>query len=741
MTQLYLIILLLFINNILLAEQCEPNNIVVNPDDTVWQNWFQTAEKYQSLEQYHNAIQTYNQALQKTSNPTKQAITLGSLGNACFMIGKTDKATKLLEKSLRQLEKLGTDLYATAIVLNNLGNLYTSKNEYNKAIACYEKSINLATQTDNKLLAIKAKLNFVQTALKDSSQLPIVKIVLLELLEQINTIKQAQIEIRLRLSRLMRQTYLVQPDYAEFKLKAFTILTEARQLAHEKQDAWGESQALGYLGQLYFDAGRYQEALQITNKAIMLADDDKFSHNTEILTYYWNWQIGKILKQQGKNSEAIAAYRQAVNELWSPSLRYDLAKIYRVYGSSFREQVGSLFLEFIDLLLKQADFLTRKDEQQIYFKEALDTLENLKAAELFDYFQAECVIDGKLDTAKIDSKLDITKVNEGEVVLYPIIFTNRIEILLYKSNEIIHVSSYIQKSDLDTKVLKFFDSLSRNDLVEKVEKYAEILYGILIRPIQNKLIDIETLIFVPDGKLRTIPIAALYDGNKYLIEKYAIVTVPSLTLRLPDTQSNYKYMLLASYSSIESNNPLPFLKTGVDNIENLFNKYGQTKHLSEQDFDKQHLTYNLETTNYSHIHIASHASFEANIEDSYLLIAKEKLPLNDLYQLLLLNRTHDSAINLIILHACETAQGDERAALGLGGLAHRAGIHSAVASLWTADDKFTSQFMPIFYEKLLQQNLSKAEALQQAQQRMWEIDSKYKNPTYWAAFILIGNWL
>jgi len=719
------ILLLILISNPLIA--AEPNcqfasNITIDADKIVWQQLIQQAEQYQRLEDYATSIEILHNALTKISNPTEQAITLGSLGQACFMLGKTESAITLLEASINTFPK--------ATTLNNLGNVYATYSENKKiakALVYYKQSADLATKTGNRLLAIKAQLNFVQTALKDTSQLPIVKTVLLELLKQIHTIKQDQIKVRLRLGRLMRQTYLIQPAYVEFKLKAFTILTEARQLAHEKQDTWAESQALGYLGQLYFDAGRYQEALQAIHNAILLADDDKFSHNAEILTYYWQWQIGKILKQQGKNSEALAAYRQAVNELWSPSLRYDLAKIYRIYGSSFRQQVDNLFLEFIDLLLKHADSLAEKDEQQIYFKKALDTLENLKAAELFDYFQAECML---------DDQLDITILNEGEAVLYPIIFADRIEILLYKSNEIIHVSSYIKKSELDKEITTFLDLISHLDPINKINEQAKILYDLLISPIQNKLNDIETLIFVPDGKLRTIPIAVLYDGNQYLIEKYAIATLPGLTLRLPKNTNNIEpKILLAGYSKAFGNfEALPKAKEELNSIEKLFK---QSEKLLDSDFDKEKFKNKL-TLN-SHIHIASHAKFGGKIENTSILFAEGTVSLNEFNNILLLNRTHDSATQLITLSACETAQGDERAALGLGGIAYYAGINSAVASLWNAKSNFTSQFMPIFYKKLLQYP-SKAEALQQAQMEMWKKKPVYKEPIYWAAFILIGNW-
>jgi len=761
---------------------CHVERHQTDVDEKAWFPLFQQAEQCQRLEDYTTSIAILQQALTKTADPIHQAMSLGSLGYACFMSGETEQAAELLKQSLTVFAKAtAKDSKAKAldasiaITLNNLGNVYATysgQNQIDEALGYYQQSVDLATQAGNPLLAIKAKLNFVQTDLQNSSQLPALKQILLDVFASVQIIKspQAKIEVLLRLGRLMRQTYLAQPAYAPaLRLKAFEALVEARQLAHQHHDNWGKSQALGYLGQLYFDEGRYQEALQATRAAIFLADDDQFSHNAEILPYFWHWQIGKIYQAQGQNAQAILAYRQAINDLWSPSLRYELATIYRIYGSSFRQQVGSLFLEFIDLLLKQAYSPTEEQERvcqrprpkkedqsnipkqeplnlnakEICLTEAQATLENLKAAELFDYFQAECVIEGQLDIATVSVRVKTA-------VLYPIIFADRLEILLHKPHQIVHVSILYPKSVLEREITTFFDAMARRFEIEEVKAYAKNLHDILIRPIQHELRDIETLVFVPDGKLRTIPIAALYDGSHYLVEKYAIAVVPGLTLKLPSeaqTQPTDPRMLLAGYSkeyqgAKVSFNPLKSVELELNKINKQFQKYGPSEILLDNEFTQRQFEHQLRLTPYSHIHIASHASFGADIKNTFLLVANKRLPLNEFDQLLLLNRTHDFPTHLMTLSACETAKGDERAALGLGGIAHRAGIHSAIASLWKAKDEFASLFMPIFYDELWK-NSSKAKALQQAQQRILNLTNKdqqiYKEPHYWATFILIGN--
>ncbi|MEL6502431.1 MAG: CHAT domain-containing protein, partial [Cyanobacteria bacterium J06623_1] len=100
-------------------------------------------------------------------------------------------------------------------------------------------------------------------------------------------------------------------------------------------------------------------------------------------------------------------------------------------------------------------------------------------------------------------------------------------------------------------------------------------------------------------------------------------------------------------------------------------------------------------------------------------------------------------IELLVLSACNTAQGDNEAILGLAGVAVRAGARSTIATLWSADDEATANLMGKFYTNLSQDNeISKARALRQAQlQLLAESDSQYRHPFYWAPFVLVGNWL
>ena len=113
--------------------------------------------------------------------------------------------------------------------------------------------------------------------------------------------------------------------------------------------------------------------------------------------------------------------------------------------------------------------------------------------------------------------------------------------------------------------------------------------------------------------------------------------------------------------------------------------------------------------------------------------------MNTLEYLMSLGKYRNHQVDLLTLSACQTALGNERAALGLAGVAVKAGVRSAVATLWNVDDEATSLAIRELYRQLRKDGMSKAKALQNAQ-KMLLSQRKYWHPLYWAPFLLIGNW-
>jgi CHAT domain-containing protein len=164
--------------------------------------------------------------------------------------------------------------------------------------------------------------------------------------------------------------------------------------------------------------------------------------------------------------------------------------------------------------------------------------------------------------------------------------------------------------------------------------------------------------------------------------------------------------------------------------------------LLNQEFTTQRLQFQVNARPFSVIHLATHGEFSANPDQTFILAWDRKIKVNELNTLLRArDEQREEPIELLVLSACETAAGDRRAALGIAGIAVRAGARSTLASLWSVNDASTALLMGEFYRAIGDSQMTKAEALRQAQLMLLK-DSYYgPRPYYWAPYILLGNWL
>jgi CHAT domain-containing protein len=267
------------------------------------------------------------------------------------------------------------------------------------------------------------------------------------------------------------------------------------------------------------------------------------------------------------------------------------------------------------------------------------------------------------------------------------------------------------------------------------------LYTWLIRPLEAALASasVQTLVFVPDGPLRTFPLAALYDGTQFLIRKYAVAITPGLDVVEPRPLSGNRLRVLVAGVSVavQDRPPLPHV---VTELEELRRRYDATI-LHNQNFSLPNLEAALRAREYDVVHIASHGQFASNVNDSHVLMYEGKLTLDQLERVISRLRLRDKPLGLLTLSACETALGDDdRAALGLAGIAIKAGASSALATLWQVNDAATSLLITAFYRHLQQPMVSRAVALQRAQIELLD-HPDYQDPFFWAGLLLINNWL
>lgn len=300
---------------------------------------------------------------------------------------------------------------------------------------------------------------------------------------------------------------------------------------------------------------------------------------------------------------------------------------------------------------------------------------------------------------------------------------------------------------------------------------AHQLYQWIIEPYEADYLQpegIDTLLFCLGKGVRGIPLTALYNGEQYLIETYSVSRIPAFNLIQTDYHPLEKRRILAmGASEFATQEPLPAVPTelsmilwALDTSRRMADQWdGQT--LLNHDFTIAALQEQVETTAFDVVHLATHAEFRPGSPDqSYIQFWEQQLGLNQTSMV----GWDWPPLELLVLSACRTALGDDTAELGFAGLALKAGVKSALASLWYVSDFGTLALMSDFYQHL-GVTTTKAEALRQAQLNMLhgnvrvednqlilsgeQIDlppelrntsvEDLSHPFYWAGFTLISS--
>jgi len=689
------------------------------------------ANAYLSMGQGYKAINTLKSALglaDESGDKRLAAQVAGSLGTAYLLANRVDEARALLEKAAAA-ERADGRPGSAAVTGNNLGSLLASQGESDAAIAVFQQAISDAKAAGNAALAAKGRVNIARVLVESKRE----KEALVEL-DRVTSEAKAlpashdkayvQISIGQLYSRLAGR-----PGFETDKLdqRAYQTLNEAAAVAKSVDDDRGMSFAYGYLGALYEQEGRAEDAMKYTNMALQRLQQIEAPE----IRYRWEWQEARLLQAEGNADAAINAYQRAVSDL--QSIRPELMAGYMGRRGDFREETGQLYLGLADLLLKRAATHAGTPAGEADLREVRATVELLKGAELADYFQDDCVAALKAKTTGIDS------LGEHTAAIYPIILPDRLEILVSLPDGMKRYSVPVGAAELNEGV-NSFRALLEKRTTNQYRRGAMKIHAWLIQPLEKDLQaqNIDTLVFVPDGALRTIPLAALYDGEDFLVARYAVATIPGLTLTDPRPLPREDIQLLAAglTDSVQGFPPLPNVGPEIEQIHALYD--GMV--LENTRFTLANFEKDLGEKPYSIVHVASHGKFQKEASDTFLLTYDGKLSMDTLQGNMASTTYRDQPVELLTLSACQTAVGDDKAALGLGGVAVKAGARSALATLWYINDQASSILITDFYEDLKKPGVSKAKALQQAQLKLLK-DHRYDHPSYWSPFLLIGNWL
>ncbi|MGI0483787.1 CHAT domain-containing protein [Pantanalinema rosaneae CENA516] len=694
------------------------------------------AQAWQTLGQYRRArtlLEQINTRWQTLPDSALKAQSLESLGVTLLRIGDLSASYKTLQSSLAISQALNLDVSRTLLAL---GNVARGKKDHQiadpatteSAIVFYQQA---AAAASNPLIRLQARLNlfslFVDGGqfLQATPLLPEIQSLLTELPPSRATV-YAQVNLADSLIKMGWR----EPTLSTMSTPAAIapLLANAVQQARSLHDSRAEAYALGQLGHLYELSQQWLEAERVTKQALQIAD----AMQAQDIAVSWQWQLGRILKQQGRTPAAIAAYQQAVATL--AKLRGDLIAINPEAQFSFREQVEPIYRQLVQLLLE--DSPTQADLQQ-----ARSVIEALQLAELNNFFREAC----------LDAKpQQIDQVDTNAAIIYSIILPDRLAVILslpqqplrYHFTDLATLSQH--HSSTTSVVNQVFDDLfaTLNPFVTPQEplRANQQLYDWLIRPIAADLTNsqVKTLVFVLDGVLQGVPLAALHDGQQYVIENYSIALTPGLQLLPPRSLPPDQLGALAGGLSEarQGFSALPGVAAEMQQIA----KIVPTNILLNQSFTQTELANQLNSVTSPIVHLATHGQFSSQAENTFLLTWDGRIQVKDLDQLLEnRDRQQRQPIELLILSACQTAVGDRRAALGLAGVAVRSGARSTIATLWSVQDHSTADLITQFYTALKQPGISRAEALRQAQLSLLR-SPEYHHPYYWSPFVLVGNW-
>jgi CHAT domain-containing protein/Flp pilus assembly protein TadD len=743
---------------------------------------------YDSLGKYDKAIEYLQQSLaiaREIKNRGGEGAALGSLGYAYNSLGKYDKAIEYLQQSLviaQEIKNRGGE----GAALGSLGLAYDSLGKYDKAIEYLQQSLAIAREIKNRGGEGTA-LGSLGIAYKSLGKY------------------DKAIEFHLQSLAIMREiksrggegTALGNLGNAYLSLgkydKAIDYLQQVLEIAREIKSRGGEGAALVNLGNAYQFLGKYDKVIEYLQQSLAIAREIKNRYGERISLY----NLGFAFNNLKQPELAILFYKQSVNV--QEAIRKDIKKLDKDLQQSYLASVENTYRNLADLLLQQNRII-----------EALQVLDLLKVQELEDYLKnikgsdrsaqgvrllvPEQAISDKLLTINPDNSKDINnqlanqiqqlpkseinkvpdylnQIPQGTVLLYPFILGDRLEIILFAPNNLpIRRTVKISKEQLETLISGFISGL-RDPSSEDFREPSIQLYNLLIKPIEAELVQFnaKTILYAPDGQLRYIPIAALYDGKQWLVEKYQISNIIAYTLSDFSPQPKNTPNILAGAFGKGNHKfgekPLAPLPATITEVQAIANSFQNAVTLIEDQFSRQAIESKFK--NHNILHLATHAEFNTGAPDqSFIIFGNgDKIRLNEITEWLIPN------IDLIVLSACQTGVGklgDGVEILGFGYQVQKAGAKQAIASLWLVDDAGTQTLMQAFYKELQKGDVPAAEALRKAQIALIKSDQSnnqrgtdssgrtgikivgtvpntYKghlsHPYYWSAFFAIGNGL
>ena len=695
----------------------------------------------------------------RAQKQTKEEIkTLLQLSQGYIELGRYQPAIDELERVLA----LSPSTYYLALAQKRLGNAYSGMGKYNEAVLAYQNSLEKTTSqsslsTLNNLVATlqTRQKNYLAKAREIRSSSEADKYRALARSDRNSALKYAKLAVDLSQNELSTSAVRAliewnhlwqQPLSAKYLERGRNILDNlppsrssvylminwakidrARRVswlekANTVARAIGNEAATSYvlleLGYAYQENRDFETAIDFALKAQILAQSS-FAYDS---LYRSQSLAGKIYRQIGNKNAALEAYRGAISSI--DYISQNLAGEQSQQIAKFNREIEPVYRETLKLLL------AAPQTDSASLNEALLVYDKLRLAQLRSYFGDNC-----FETSQKDLTSQTLLKNKNAALINSIILEDEVFFILQlKNGKLLKSSRKITKRQLVQLSKQWYQNFTEANSWE-FRSGSSFFYDLIIKPFAAQLekADPQVLVFIHDGILRNLPMPALYDGEKFLAEKWASVSSIGLNFTSTGKRENLEALVFG----------LEAPRSGWSRLENVEAEISFVKEILggerflNKNFTVDNLTRQLQRDNYSVLHLATHGYFGGTAETSFILAYDQKISTTQLENILLQSEV---SLKLLVLSACETSVtsvGSDRALLGLAGVAARSGVASTLGSLWQVEDKDQAQMVKSFYTQIKENNVNMAVALQRIQ---IEQIRNFNHPRQWAALNLIGEW-
>jgi CHAT domain-containing protein/Tfp pilus assembly protein PilF len=681
--------------------------------NNIGQIYFSQGKNEQALKLYQQALAIY----QANKYPLGIAVTLNHIGRIHTNTGKYNQAIEANQQALTNYKAVG-DRTGEGVTLSNLGQIYQKQQQYEKALSLYQQALAIHREVGDKV-SETATLKYLGDVLASQNQ-PQLAIAFYK--QSVNLTETIRQNLRVAPSN-------IQQSYTE------TVAERYRRLAD-----------------LLLKQNRSAEAQQVLD-LLKIQEVQDFIGNHRGSTQ----KVANTPNSQPQQNLPFKAQEQEISQKYT----------------AIQDKVILLGKELTTLRKINPKERTTSQEKRIA---ELVKLEQEITAEFNKFIKSPAVValvkelsatsgQENLSLRQLNSLRDnLRQLNQKAVLLYPLVLADRLELVIVTADAPpIHRTVQVKQEELNQTIEEYRQTIQVPH--KNIKAPALKLYNWLIKPIENELkqADAKTIVYAPDGQLRYIPLAGLYDGNQWLAQRFVVNNITSASLTKFGNKPGKNMNVLAAaftkgdYTVKVANRSEVFsgLHFAKAEVENLAKTIPGTKVLLDNVFTPSATIPQM--NDYKIVHLATHGLLvKGSPEDSFILFGDGKyVTLREIENWSLPN------VDLVVLSACQTGLGEKlgngQEILGLGYQIQLTGAKASIASLWSVSDGGTQALMNVFYKELRSGNITKAEALQKAQIALISGNylaasknksnavltassaKEFSHPFYWAPFILIGN--